>query len=154
MDMQIAQLITPSRVIANLNGTTVTEVLSALANLLARDLRSVSAQEVLAVLLEREGLGSTAIGQGVAIPHGRLAGLATPMAAMGRSSRGIAFHAPDDEPVHLVIALLSPMEDNAVHLQALSRIAHLLRRDAVRQRLQLISEPGPLFHALLAEEEA
>ncbi len=151
--MHISHLIVPSRVIANLHGTTAVEVLAEMAELLARDLRHTSKQAMLDIFLEREGLGSTAIGQGIAIPHGRLAELSHPIAALGRSSGGIAFQSLDEKPVHLVIALLSPPGANELHLKALSAISRLLRRESLRDRLCSLSEPEPLFHALMAEED-
>jgi PTS system nitrogen regulatory IIA component len=149
--MHISHLVTPARVAANLEGSTPEAVLAVLAGLLAQDLRQVSAQEILDIFMERERIGPTAIGQGIAIPHGRLAGLPAPVAALGRSGPGVDFNALDGEPVHLIMALLSPPGENAVHLQAISLLSHLLRSEPLRNRLRHISEPSILFHALLEE---
>lgn len=151
--MHISTLVTPARVVANLSGTTLTEALTTLANLLAYDLKQTSAQEILDILLERERLGSTANGKGYAIPHGRLAALAHPIAALGRSSQGIACNALDGEPVYLVIALLSPLVTNDQHICALSAIVRPLRRTTLRNRLREISDPALLYHTLITEEE-
>lgn len=151
--MNISQLVTPARVVAELNGTTSLEVLSTLAHLLADELKQAPAQEILDLFVERERLGSTAVGKGVAIPHGRLAGLSHPVAALGRSSRGVGFHALDGEPVYLFIALLSPLTPNELHVRALSVINHLLHRETLRNRLRETTESASLFRILVAEEE-
>ncbi|WP_130471996.1 PTS sugar transporter subunit IIA, partial [Candidatus Magnetaquicoccus inordinatus] len=116
--MHITHLITPARIIADLHGENIAQILEQLAQPLAKELSFSSAQEIAAQWLQREAIRSTATGLGVAFPHARLEGLHTPMAVLGRSRTGIAFAAADQEPVHLVMALISPPEARTFHLKA------------------------------------
>ena len=111
-----------------------TEILSALAAIFARawDLDSVT---VLDGLEEREMLGSTGFGRGVAIPHARVAGLARPVAALIRLPHPIVFGAADGLPVDLVFGLLSPENSGAAHLHALAAISRLVRDEDMRDAL-------------------
>lgn len=147
--MHISQLITPSRVVPDLSAATKMEALAALAKVLARDLPQTSADEVLDIFLEREQLGSTGIGKGVAVPHGRLSELSAPIAALGRSYHGVAFDALDSKPVYLIIALLSPLAASKTHLAALTTISRLLlHREGIRERLHGAEDQDAFFLVL------
>ena len=100
-------------------------------------------------LFARERLGSTGLGHGVAIPHGRVKGLKSPLAAVLRLSQPIAFDAPDDEPVGLLIFLLVPEAATQRHLEILSEIAEMLSDRELRERLQLEPDAATL-HKLIA----
>jgi nitrogen PTS system EIIA component len=103
-------------------------------------------------LFERERLGSTGLGHGVAIPHGRIKGLKQPLAALVQLQQPIGFDAPDDEPVRLMIFLLVPEAATQKHLEILSEIAEMLSDRALREKLMSSSEPS-LLHALVAAWE-
>ena len=90
---------------------------------------------MLRVLLEREKLGSTGIGDGIAIPHGKLAGLDEILVAFGRSREGIAFEAMDGKPVHLFFFLMAPENSAGRHLKALAKISRMLKDAAFRENL-------------------
>jgi len=90
---------------------------------------------VLGILLERERLGSTGIGDGIAIPHGKLRNLDQPLLAFGRSRRGVDFKALDGRPVKLFFLLIAPEEAIGLHLKMLARISRILKDPAVRTRL-------------------
>lgn len=100
-------------------------------------------------LFARERLGSTGLGHGVAIPHGRIKGLKSPMAAVFQLLVPIGFDAPDEQPVSLLIFLLVPEAATQKHLEILSEIAELLSDSALRERLKASGEAVQL-HALLA----
>lgn len=100
-------------------------------------------------LFARERLGSTGLGHGVAIPHGRIKGLKAPMAAVMRLASPIAFDAPDDEAVTLLIVLLVPEAATQRHLEILSEIAEMLSDKALRERLQSAGTAAEL-HGLIA----
>ena len=151
--MNISQLITPSRVVSDLSGTTKIEVLTTLAEVFARDLSPTSGQEILDILMEREKIGSTGIGNGIAVPHGRLAKLSAPIAIMGRSSQGVMFDALDGKPVYLIIALLSPVSSSKLHLAALSTISQLLHRRTVCDHLRAASDQEAVFSVLTSGDE-
>jgi nitrogen PTS system EIIA component len=103
-------------------------------------------------LFERERLGSTGLGHGVAIPHGRIKGLKQPLAALVQLQQPIGFDAPDDEPVRLMIFLLVPEAATQKHLEILSEIAEMLSDRALREKLMASSEPS-LLHAMVAAWE-
>jgi PTS system nitrogen regulatory IIA component len=101
-------------------------------------------------LFARERLGSTGLGHGVAIPHGRIKGLKQPMAAVFLLQNPIGFDAPDEKPVSLMIFLLVPEAATQKHLEILSEIAELLSDSALRERMQTAKESGDL-HQLIAD---
>lgn len=150
--MHISQLITSFRVVSELTGSTKSALLLPLATVLAHDLPTHSPQGILDILLERERLGSTGIGKGIAIPHGRMTGLSHPIAALGRSQDGVEFDALDRNPVFLFIVLLSPLKAHKAHLAALSTISRFLHRASVQERLRSAPDQEALFSALLLEE--
>ena len=97
--------------------------------------------DVLARITEREALGSTGFGRGVAIPHARIAGLPRPVAVFLRLEKAVAFDAADDLPVDMIFGLLSPEQAGAAHLHALAAISRLMRDDAMHGALA--QAPGP-----------
>jgi len=92
--------------------------------------------EVIGVVLEREKLGSTGIGQGVAIPHGKTDALQEQMGVLGISQKGIEFNSLDGEPVHIIFLLLGPVDVMGEHLKALSRISRLFKDKFLRQAIR------------------
>jgi PTS system nitrogen regulatory IIA component len=92
-------------------------------------------EAMLRVLLEREKLGSTGIGDGIAIPHGKLAGLDEMMIAFGRSREGIDFEAMDGKPVHLISLLIAPENSAGQHLKALAKISRMMKDEHYRRAL-------------------
>jgi len=101
-------------------------------------------------LFARERLGSTGLGHGVAIPHGRIKGLKNPLAAVMRVAQPIPFDAPDDEPVSLLIFLLVPEAATQRHLEILSEIAEMLSDRDLRERLK-VAEDASALHQLIAD---
>lgn len=99
-------------------------------------------------LFARERLGSTALGQGVAVPHGRVKGLDTPMAAFLRLAQPIAFDAPDGEPVSMLMCLLVPEAATQQHLDILAELAHLMSNKALREALAIEKDPNEVHRML------
>lgn len=151
--MHISQLVTLSRVVSGPSGTTKVEMLIALAEVLARDLPHCSAQKIFDLLVERERIGSTGVGKGVAIPHGRLVELSAPIAAFVHTDRGIPFESRDGKPVDLILALLSPANDHEMHLKALSCVSRLLYRESNRNCLRAATDKDALYRALVADDQ-
>jgi len=110
-------------------------VLGEFAAKLAAKCQRPGEQELLKLLLERESLGSTGIGDGVALPHCTSPALTTPVILFGRSDRGIDFQAVDGKPVFLFFVIVTPEGDAAIHLKLLSRISRLLKSADIRKRL-------------------
>ena len=127
--------LSPRAIITSLEVSTKQEALAALAER-AAELCRLSPDILYAALLEREQLGTTGIGSGIAIPHGRLPGLPTPCMVLARLSRPIAFEAIDQQPVDLLFLLLSPEHDGSTHLRMLSHISRLLHDGDLRRRLR------------------
>lgn len=118
------------------------------AGLLFENLHGLSRALVTDSLFARERLGSTGLGHGVAIPHGRIKGLKAPMAAVLQLAQPIGFDAPDEQPVKLLIFLLVPEAATQKHLEILSEIAELLSDGPLRENLKSTSDAGVL-HSLI-----
>jgi len=120
------------------------------AGLLFESQQGLSRALITDSLFARERLGSTGLGHGVAIPHGRIKGLKTPMAAVFQLARPIGFDAPDEQPVVLLIFLLVPEAATQKHLEILSEIAELLSNTALREQLKACTDATQL-HSLIAD---
>ena len=120
------------------------------AGFLFEELHSLNRATVTDSLFARERLGSTSLGHGVAIPHGRVKGLKTPMAALFRLARPIVFDSPDDQPVSLLIFLLVPEAATQKHLEILSEIAEMLSDQDLRQSMMQTSDAAAL-HQMVQE---
>ncbi len=147
--MRIADFLKEQSVIARMTARNKDEALAELAGKIA-EVHGLDRGAVLKVLEERERLGSTGIGDGVAIPHGRMTNLDHLVALLGRSVEGIDFGAIDGRPTHLFFVLLTP--DNNVGLQALARVSRTLRRPECRQALMQAPDAASLYQALIHED--
>ena len=119
------------------------------AGLLFENLHGLSRALVTDSLFARERLGSTGLGHGVAIPHGRIKGLKSPMASVFQLAQAIGFDAPDEQPVKVLIFLLVPEAATQKHLEILSEIAELLSNSSVRDNM-IVSATAKSLHALIA----
>jgi len=124
------------------------QILTTLAACFA-DAYALEPSHVLERILEREALGSTGFGRGVAIPHARIAGLARPVAVFLRLEKPVEFDAADAMPVDCVFGLLSPDQAGAVHLQALAAISRLMRDDRMHGRLSAAPDADALYALLV-----
>jgi PTS system nitrogen regulatory IIA component len=147
--MNIAELLRPENVLVDLDASTKQQLLQQLA---ARAAHTTGLDEavLLSGLSHRESLGSTGIGQGIAIPHSAPNGLAAPFALLARLARPIEFDAIDDQPVDLVFLLLSPA-DRASHLKALSVVSRQLRSAGVTERLRRVRTAAEMYAAMTGE---
>jgi nitrogen PTS system EIIA component len=150
--MDIADLITPDGVIANLRVSGKKQALHELARRAAQ-LTGLHERVIFDALLERERLGSTGVGLGIAVPHGKLPGLARLHGLFARLERPIDYDSVDDQPVDLVFLLLAPESAGADHLKALARISRLLRNRAVCEKLRGTDKTDALY-ALLIDRTA
>ncbi|MHA6689395.1 PTS sugar transporter subunit IIA [Devosia sp. A449] len=119
----------------------------------AAELTGHPAAEILEAITSREELGSTGLGNGIAIPHGKIAGLKTVTALVARLDHPIEFDAVDDQPVDIVVMLLAPTGAGADHLKALSRVARLLRTESVVDELRQANDPAHLRAVFTASDE-
>lgn len=145
--MELADILAKGAVLSCTDVKTKRQLFEYLAER-AAELTGHPAAELLSAISSREELGSTGLGNGIAIPHGKVAGLKGVTAVFARLSHPIEFDAVDDQPVDLVVMLLAPAGAGADHLKALSRVARLLRTDSVVEDLRRTEDPARL-HALL-----
>src|SRR5271156_3979450 len=150
--MDIVDLITPRSVVAQLRAANKRHALQELARRAAA-LSGQNERAIYDVLIERERLGSTGIGRGVGIPHGKLPGLDRLCGIFARLERPIPFEAVDDQPVDLIFVLLAPENAGADHLKALARVSRLLRDRGMCDKLRGTDNPDALY-ALLTDATA
>ena len=126
------------------------KALQTVAELLGQNLEDeeLSEMDFLDALIAREKMGSTGLGHGVSIPHGRIKGLDQPFASMITLSEGIDYEAPDDEKVDIVMGLVVPEHCNEEHLQILASLAELFSAESLRQALRECSGPAELLQVL------
>jgi len=149
MAMEIKDLITTESVIPSLRATSKKQALQELAKR-AADMIGVHERAVFDVLMEREKLGTTGVGNGIAIPHGKLPNLDRLYGLFARLERPIDFQAIDEQPVDLIFLLLAPESAGADHLKALARVSRLLRDKTVCEKLRG-TDGAEALYALLTE---
>lgn len=151
--MRIVDILPEALVIPALEGQTKDAVLRELAEHMAAQYGDMDARRLVDVLWERERLGSTAIGDGIAIPHGKLPGLQAVRAAFGRHLQGVDFQSLDGNPTRLFFLLVAPDDSVGMHLKALARVSRLLKDDAFRQQLMEARDRSDLYQRIRAEDE-
>ncbi len=149
--MKIVEFLRPEAVISSLSGQTGQAVLSELCAPLSR-VHRMEAQRLVETLLDREKLGSTGIGDGVAIPHGKVPGLQALMASFGRSAAGVDFRAIDGRPTHLFFALFAPENSAGAHLKALARISRIFKNPAFREAIMKAPTDEDIYRLIEAED--
>jgi PTS system nitrogen regulatory IIA component len=151
--MKVTEFLSPNAVVADLRGTTKAEVLRELAeHLSAAYPGTLRADRVLEVLAEREKLASTGIGEGVAIPHGKMPGLDRLYAVFGVSRQGVDFSSIDKRPTNLFFALVAPENSAGVHLKALARVSRLFRNPELREAILKGAGSADIYR-LISEED-
>jgi nitrogen PTS system EIIA component len=150
--MLLSDFISPASVVSSLKAKTKKQLLQ---NLSARAARLTGLQEryIFDVLLQRERLGSTGLGHGIAIPHGKIAGLKRIVGIFARLAEPVDFDAVDSRAVDIVFLLLAPEGAGADHLKALARISRLLREGSAVDKLRASKDAAALY-AVLTEDEA
>ncbi|WP_341863191.1 PTS sugar transporter subunit IIA [Gymnodinialimonas sp. 57CJ19] len=150
--MDLSSLLTPEAVRVVGDVSSKKRLIQSVSEI-AETLVDVPAHRIFEALQERESLGPTGVGQGIALPHARLAELDHVVGAFVRLERPIDFDAADRQPVDLVFVLLAPLESGVDHLKALALVARTLRNPALCAKLRANNDPLALF-ALLTEGEA
>ena len=151
--MKITDILVREGSILDLVATAKDDLLAELAGALSSAEPALERDALLTVLREREALQSTGIGEGVAIPHGKIAGLDRLVATFARSTAGVDFESIDGQPTQLFFLLVVPEQSGGQHLKALARVSRLLRREDIRQRLRAAPDMDAIF-AVLAGEPA
>jgi len=145
----VAKLLSPGNVLADLAVTSKKRLFEQVG-LLFENRHGIARSRVFDSLFERERLGSTALGQGVAIPHGRLKGLKEALCAFARLAQPVPFDAPDGKPVQLVFVLLVPEQATEKHLQILSEIAQMFSDRALREAMASAPDAEALHRLILS----
>ena len=150
--MKILDILDKECIIPELRSRTKEEVLEELTGALLSCKANLDKETLVEVLLERERLGSTGIGDGIAIPHGKVQDLDELVLSFGRSTQGIEFDSMDGRPTHLFFLLIAPENSAGIHLRALAKISRLLKSSHFRQRL-LKAETGEELFEVIQEED-
>ena len=150
--MKMSDFLDPQAIVSDLKATNKKEVLEELSSVLETLHPALDRDKMVGVLLDRERLGSTGVGEGVAIPHGKMGGLEGIIACFGRSGRGVEFEAVDNQPVNLFFLLFAPENSAGAHLKALAKISRLLKRPSVREALLHARSKQDLYGILTQED--
>jgi PTS system nitrogen regulatory IIA component len=151
-NMRLTDLLGPEAIVASLRANSKKQVLQELSERAAR-LSGLKPREIFDALLQRERLGSTGIGSGIALPHSKLMKCKTIFGVFARLEKPVDFAATDAAAVDLVFLLLAPESAGADHLKALARIARVLRDPAITTKLRAMDDPAALY-AVLTQEPA
>jgi PTS system nitrogen regulatory IIA component len=151
--MKLIDILNESAIVPDLLASTKTEALEALVEAMANSHPEVDEQEMLNILLEREELGSTGIGDGIAIPHGKSPNVSQITSGFGLSKSGIEFDSLDGKPAHLFFLLIAPENSAGDHLKMLARISRMLKNTEFRKRL-LSADSQREIYQIISEEDS
>jgi len=151
--MKVLDFLKPSAIKVELTAATKKGVLEELVALLAADGAVKDAAGTVEVLLERERIGSTGLGQGIAIPHAKTDQVKDVVAAFGLSRRGVQFNSLDGEPAHIFFLLIAPPEAAAQHLKSLAKVSHLLKNKFFRQSLREAKDVPEILKIIRDEDQ-
>lgn len=152
--MRIMDFLSRDAISVDLKAKNKKEVIEELIELLikAKKVEETSKDKILKALLDREELGSTGIGQGIAIPHAKSDGVKEVVASFGKSNEGVEFDSLDNKPVYLLFLLVAPMEASSLHIKALAKISRLLKHKYFRSALRKASNVEEVVK-IISEDE-
>lgn len=150
--MELNQILKLEFINADLSARNKDEALTEMVNTIILGGVKIDTSCMVEILKQRENLGSTGIGEGVAIPHGKAAALNDIIIAFGRSTEGIAFDSLDGKPVHLIFLLLAPENSAGQHLKILAKISKMLKEAGFRQKLINAASQNDLYRIILEQE--
>ena len=151
--MELTEFISPQLIKLELSSTQKVDAIKELIDLLDKAGFLTDADAFLKSVLEREKVGSTGIGKGIAIPHSRTATVREVVVAVGRSKEGIEFEALDSRPVHLIFLIAAPIESGGLYLKALARLSRLLRYQEFRNELMEAKSAEEIIKIISSEEK-
>lgn len=151
--MKLSEILAENNIIPNLRAKDKREVLEELTEAIVSHEPSLDKSSLIKVLLERERLGSTGIGDGVAIPHGKFQGVRQPIISFGRSRKGLDFDAMDGEPTYLFFLLVAPENSASIHLKALAKIARILKNNSFRKILMEAPTKKELYQTIIEKDD-
>jgi PTS system nitrogen regulatory IIA component len=150
--MKILEVLQKEAILEDLKGTDKKSILEELVAPISK-ISGVSDDLLVKVLLDRERLGSTGIGSGVGIPHGKLKDLETLLLGFGLSRNGVDFESMDGKPAHIFFLLLTPENSTGLHLKLLARISRLLKNESFREKLLNAADRDEIFNVIQEEDE-
>ena len=150
--IRLESVLTPARAIVSAPGGSKKRVLEYIANVVAKDVPELDAQELFEALINRERLGSTGFGNGIALPHCRLSGLKTPISAVLHLAQPIDFDAMDSLPVDLLFVLVVPEQATDAHLELLRQVASVLEHEHTRAKLRAAPDSLTLYEAIISAQ--
>jgi len=151
--MKLSDILKPKLIIPDLKAQDKKGVLEELAQIITQQEPSLSKGSLLQALLERERLGSTGIGDGIALPHGKLKELDHLCISFGRSAKGLDFDSIDEKPVYVFFLLLAPENSAGVHLKALAKISRILKDGNFRRRLMGAQSGQEIYEMIIDKDE-
>ncbi|MCK5219458.1 PTS sugar transporter subunit IIA [bacterium] len=152
--MRIMDFLSEKNIVVNMKARNKIEVIEELSSLLVGSGHVADKKKIVQILLDREELGSTGIGQGIAIPHGKAETVKELTAAFGLSKAGVSFEALDGEPVYIFFLLVAPEGTAGAHLKALARISGLLKDKYIRKKLMSAQNTTEVVKVIQEEEKA
>ena len=150
--MKLSDIIEIDNIVPELRAKDKKGVLGELAAVISAHDPSIDKGLIVKVLVEREQLASTGIGDGVAIPHGKLSCVRRPIISFGRSKVGLDFDSMDGQPAYLFFLLLAPENSSSVHLQVLTKIARILKNSAFRKELMRVETKEELYQTIIESD--
>ena len=147
--MRLSEILAIDNIISELKAKDKKGVLGELAEVIANYDANIDKGMLVKVLIEREHLGSTGIGDGVAIPHGKLSSVKQPIVSFGRSKKGLDFDSMDGQPAFLFFLLLAPENSSGVHLQVLTKIARILKSSTFRKALMKVKSREEIYQTII-----
>jgi PTS system nitrogen regulatory IIA component len=151
--MKLSEMIKANNIIPDLKAKDKNGVLEELAGAISNNESSIEKEALVKVLVERERLGTTGIGDGVAIPHGKLETIEHPIISFGRSKAGLDFDSMDGQPAYLFFLLVAPENSSGIHLQVLAKIAKFLKNSTFRKQLMEGSTKEELYQTIVQAYE-
>ncbi len=151
--MKLSNILNQNHVIPDLKAKDKKGVLGELVDVIVSSDPTLDKNSLVKVLLERERLGSTGIGDGVAIPHGKFQGLKHPIISFGRSRKGLDFDAMDGEAVFLFFLLVAPEDSASIHLKALAKIAKIIKSRSFRNALMQVPTREEIYQTIIQNDE-
>lgn len=151
--MKILDVLRKESIIVDLKATDKKGVLEELATPVSK-IANVNSEEMVRVLLDRERLGSTGIGDGIGIPHGKLKGLETLVLGFGISRKGVDFESMDNRPTYIFFLLITPENSTGPHLKLLARISKILKSVSFREQLMNTNNPDEIFDIIKEADDA
>ena len=151
--MKLSELLTPECIISDLKAHDKKGALEELSQIITEQEPTLNKGSLLQILLERERLGSTGIGEGIALPHGKVEKLNRLMVSFGRSIEGLGFDSVDKQPAYLLFLLVAPENSAGVHLQALAKISRILKDSNFRQRLMQAKSREEIYQIIIDKDE-